>query len=442
MAKEIFMPKLSSTMQVGTLLQWFKEEGDTVEVGEPLFEIMTDKINIEVEAYEEGTLLKRYYGEDDEVPVNYVVGFIGEPSEEVPEEPPGDADADGENKNEEMKEIDEEAIAVKPNKEGIETGKKVRSTPAARHLASKNGLELAEIEGSGPNGRVQVADVEVVLQSAPKATPLAKKVAKDQSIDLSNVEGSGPNGKIYRSDLSRDEQSELQATSSAKRVKLEGISKVVAQRMQESASTVPHVTINTEIDMSEVIAMRKSLLPIIEKQTGHRVSFTEIIIKAVAHTLQKYPIINASLVGNEIVYHHVINIGLAVAIDNGLVVPVIKNADQKGLAELTTNSKTLTKEARDGQLKPDAMSNGTFTISNLGMYAVDSFNPIINQPESAILGVGRITEKPVGIDGEIVLRPIMGLSLSFDHRIINGAPAAAFITDLKSMLEQPFELLV
>lgn len=435
------MPKLSSTMEVGTLLQWFKEEGDAVEVGEALFEIMTDKINIEVEAYEEGILLKRYYQEDAEVPVNHVIGYIGESGEQVPDTPPGDADADpstaGTSESQQEEIVEQDEMPVK----SVEAGQKVRATPAARRLASEADMDLTVITGSGPSGRIHATDVEKAKQQTPKATPLAKKIANDQGLELTSIEGSGPHGKIYRKDLETG-QTETLETTETKRVKLEGIAKVVAQRMQESAQTVPHVTIHTEIDMSEVIAMRQSLLPIIEKQTGYRVSFTEIIVKAVAHTLGKHPIINASLEGNEIVFHDQINIGLAVAVDNGLLVPVIHQADQKGLAALTADSKTLAKQAREGQLKPASMSGGTFTISNLGMYAVDTFNPIINQPESAILGVGRINEKPVGVYGDIQLRPMMGLSLSFDHRIINGAPAAAFITDLKSVLEQPFELLV
>ncbi|MDC3424574.1 2-oxo acid dehydrogenase subunit E2 [Aquibacillus sp. 3ASR75-11] len=446
MAKEVFMPKLSSTMQVGTLLQWFKEEGDQVEVGDPLFEIMTDKINIEVEAYEEGVLLKRYFGEDDEVPVNHVIGFIGTEGEDVPDSPQGESGADGVTEDEASSpnEVEEQAQQTEAvsEKKVRESDEKVRATPAARKLAEKEGISLFDVVGSGPNGRVHVEDVNDYLQSAPKATPLAKKVANDKEVDLSTVTGTGANGKIYRTDVEGDLVAPAVEEVDSDRVKLDGVGKVVAKRMVESAFTAPHVTITSEIDMSEVISMRKQLLDKIEKQNGYRLSYTEIIMKAVAHTLKKHQIVNASLQGDEIVMHKDINIGLAVAVGNGLLVPVVKNVDRKGLASLTEECKTLGREARDNKLKPSSMSGGTFTISNLGMYAVDTFTPIINQPESAILGVGRINEKPSGVNGEIKLRPMMTLSLSFDHRIINGAPAAAFLTDLKSVLEQPFELLV
>ncbi|MRH41525.1 2-oxo acid dehydrogenase subunit E2 [Aquibacillus halophilus] len=447
MAKEVFMPKLSSTMKVGTLLQWFKEEGDSVEIGDPLFEIMTDKINIEVEAYEEGVLLKRYFWEDDEVSVNHVVGFIGEEGENVPDSPPGESGAADESEKEasSTNEVGEEqSQSTEAVSETIEreSGDKVRATPAARKLADKEGISLFDVSGSGPNGRIHSKDVSDYSHSSPKATPLAIKVANNKGVDLSTVAGTGVNGKIYRSDIEENEVPLETEVATSDRVKLDGIGKVVAKRMVESAFTAPHVTITSEIDMTEVITMRKQLLDKIEKQVGYRLSYTEIIMKSVAHTLKKHPIVNASLQGDEIVKHKDVNIGLAVAVGNGLLVPVVKKVDQKGLANLTAECKKLGREARDNKLEPASMSGGTFTISNLGMYAVDTFTPIINQPESAILGVGRINEKPIGVNGEIELRPMMTLSLSFDHRIINGAPAAAFLTDLKSVLEQPFELLV
>ncbi|WP_209123988.1 dihydrolipoamide acetyltransferase family protein [Alkalihalobacillus sp. BA299] len=447
MAKEIFMPKLSSTMQVGTLLQWFKDEGETVEVGEPLFEIMTDKINIEVEAYEEGTLIKRYFSEDDEVPVNHVIGYIGNENESVPETPPGESGAEaseetGNSQPESSAVLLQSNEAASPESDNLE---KVRATPAARRMAKEKGISLVQVPGSGPNGRVHKSDVKVFLieNKGPNATPLAKKVAQAEGVELTSVSGTGSNGKIYRNDVENTLQVSNEIPSaSPKRIKMEGIRKIVAKRMLESKTTAPHVTLTSEIDMSEAIKMRKQLLGNIEKKTGYRLSYTEIILKATAYMLKQHPNINASLQGDEIVYHDVVNIGLAVAVDNGLLVPVVKNADQKGLATLTADCKALGKAARENKLKPDEMSGGTFTISNLGMYAVDGFTPVINQPESAILGVGRINEKPVGVNGNIELRPMMSVSLSFDHRIIDGAPAAAFLTDLKSVLEQPFELFI
>lgn len=458
MAKEIFMPKLSSTMQVGTLLQWYKNEGDAVDVGEPLFEIMTDKINIEVESYEEGILLKKYFEEDDEVPINHVVGYIGEAGEKVPDQPPGESGAAKEqedvsdSRQAQVEDLTEqgisETIAEQASTDShVEnaSAEKPRATPAARRVAREENIILSDVSGSGPNGRIHQTDVMDFVSSKPsvKATPLAQKVADAEGVDLQKIQGSGANGKIYRADVeSAKETAPVPAATEDKRVKMDGIRKVVAQRMAQSKSTAPHVTLTTEVDMSHAISLRKQLLGPIEQLTGFRVSYTEIILKAVASSLKQHPNVNVSLEGNEIVYKKDINLGLAVAVDNGLMVPVIKQADQKGLSSLTEESKRLGTAARDNKLAPDQMSGGTFTVSNLGMYAIDAFTPVINQPESAILGVGRINEKPVGIEGSIELRPMMVLSLAFDHRVIDGAPAAAFLTELKETLEQPFKLLV
>ncbi|SFB00377.1 pyruvate dehydrogenase E2 component (dihydrolipoamide acetyltransferase) [Lentibacillus halodurans] len=461
MAKEVFMPKLSSTMEVGTLLQWFKAEGDPVEVGEPLFEIMTDKINIEVESYEEGVLLKRYYDVDEEIPVNAVIGYVGEENEEVPEEPPA---ADGEADDGAISQAEggrkytpsDVPTAVAPGTDGTpaaavsgaekapaDADGKVRATPAARRVAREQNVELGSVKGSGPKGRVHEQDVKDALDST-KATPLAGKIAGDQDVDLSQVEGSGPHGKVRKADVMQHTaaSAQVQLSEDTERIKLKGLRKAVADKMVQSTSTIPHVTLTSEVDMTHVIDVRKSLLPIIEKQTGYRLSYTEILMKATSQVLEAHPRVNASLIDHEIVLNKSVNIGLAVDVEDGLIVPSVKEVNHKGLAELTEVSKTVGKKARDNQLTPAEMTGSTFSISNLGMYAVDGFTPIINPPETAILGVGRIVEKPVVVDGEVEVRPMMVLSLSFDHRAIDGAPAAAFLTDLKERLENPYGLLI
>lgn len=450
MAKEIFMPKLSSTMEVGTLLQWFKEEGDSVEMGEPLFEIMTDKINIEVESYEEGILLKKYFKVDDEVEVNACIGYIGEAGEKVPDNPPA-ASEESESEESVQEEVpaegQEQTVSANSGQEENKDGK-VRATPAARRVSRENDLSLSAISGSGPNGRVHQQDVEAAIAAGAIAvTPLAEKMAADHGIDLNQIKGTGARGKIEKQDVlsyleAADEISKETESEPAERIKLKGLRKAVADKMVQSVQSIPHVTLTSDVDMTNVIDLRKSLLPVIEKDTGYRLSFTEVIIKATANALMKHPKLNASLIGDEIVMNNEVNIGLAVAVDNGLIVPSIKNVNQKGLAALTQTSKKLGKKARENKLKPDEMRGSTFTISNLGMYAIDAFTPIINGPETAILGVGRIVEKPVVVDGELTARPMMVLSLSFDHRAIDGAPAAAFLTDLKANLENPYSLLV
>ncbi|MFS3912997.1 dihydrolipoamide acetyltransferase family protein [Bacillus australimaris] len=440
MPKEIFMPKLSSTMEIGTLLQWFKEEGDSVEIGEPLFEIMTDKINIEVEAYDDGIFLKKYYEADDQIPVNAVIGYIGEANEQVPSEPP--AQADGESSTDSgTSSPSESAVSAE-----VETtsGEKVRATPAARKTAKDHHVAIHEVSGTGPKGRVQKRDVEAAVHSGEtdqRVSPLAEKVAAREGIDLANVTGSGAHGKIMKSDVTAA-TAQTAGTAPVKTQKLAGMRKVIADRMSQSAFTAPHVTLTSEIDMTKAKEVRKQLLPAIEKETGYRLSFTEIIIHAVSNVLTRHPHINMTFEQNELHFHDDVHIGLAVAVKDGLMVPVISHANEKGLKQLTKEAKEIGRNARDQKLLPDQLKGSTFTISNLGMYAIDTFTPIINQPEVAILGVGRIQEKPVVVDGEIQVRPMMGVSLSFDHRVVDGAPAAAFLTDLKKVLEQPFELLM
>ncbi|MEH7483762.1 dihydrolipoamide acetyltransferase family protein [Neobacillus drentensis] len=446
MATEVLMPKLGAAMENGTIIKWFKNEGEFIEAGDPLLEVMTDKINIEVEANVSGTLLKINCVEEETVPVNQVVGYIGDANEKVAgfvqKQRVSNFAA-----NKSMHEANEvDASCYEGKTDHLEN--KVRRTPAARKLANLLGVNLQHVKGSGFNGRIHRSDVEKfvdALKQQSKTTPLAQKVAKENQVDLTQIAGTGVQGKILRNDVVKNivRNKEAQEESNpAKSLKMEGIRKVIAQRMTQSANTAPHVTIVSEVDMTEGIALRNQLLPIVKKQTGYRLSYTEIIVKAVALSLRKHPMINASLQGDNIILHPEINIGLAVNAPSGLIVPVVRNADQKGFAKLTEECKEVGSLARNGKLSVDQMAGGTFTISNLGMYAVDAFTPIINQPESAILGVGRIHEKPVGVNGSIELRPMMTLSLSFDHRIIDGAPAAAFLTDLKTILENPYQMMI
>lgn len=443
MAKEIFMPKLSSTMEVGTLLQWFKEEGESVDIGEPLFEIMTDKINIEVEAYDRGILLKKYFQPDDQIPVNQVIGYIGEPGEKVPDEPPALSEESNEQSGEktEQSETNEDAVEVKSNENG-----KVRATPAARRLAKEAQVDLRNIVGSGPKGRIHLKDVKQYLETEkaqPKASPLARKIAEHENIDLKALQGSGAGGKVMKQDVINAIQASSQkAQQSEVRKKLSGLRKVVADRMVQSAFTAPHVTLASDIDMTKAIEMRTALLPVVEKQTGFRLTYTDIIIKAVGTALSRFPEVNVHLEHDEIIYKNEVNVGVAVAVKDGLMVPVIKQVEQKGLAAICAEAKDLSKRAREQKLRPDELKGSTFTISNLGMYPIDVFTPIINQPEIAILGVGRTQEKPVVVNGEIVIRPMMTVSLSFDHRVIDGAPAAEFLAEVKRILENPYEMIL
>ncbi|MBO0437178.1 dihydrolipoamide acetyltransferase family protein [Vagococcus fluvialis] len=405
MAHEILMPKLSSTMDVGTITVWLKEEGDRVEVGEAIFEVMTDKIAIEVEAYEEGILLKKYIGNDGSAPVNSVIGYIGEAGEEVPATMPGLETS--EEVIEEVVEVKE--VATKVEESSVKTDK-VRATPAARRLARLNNVDLYDVKGSGPRNRLQAQDI---LSYQPAVTGSAVITVADDEFEL---------------------------------ISWTPMRKIISENMVQSKREVPHVVMTAEVDMAKVVSLRKDLISLVEEETSERLSYLEIITKATARVLKKYPIFNSRSSEEGIYQYKHVNMGIAVALEDGLIVPVVKNADKKGLAELTTDIKELTRKARNSQLSKDEMTGATFTISSLGKSKVKHFTPIINYPEAAILGVGGMYEKQEIIteNGEIkvINKPVVELSLSFDHRVVDGVPASNFLSDLVTILEEPMSLLL
>lgn len=406
MAHEILMPKLSSTMDVGTITVWLKKEGDRVEVGEAIFEVMTDKIAIEVEAYEEGILLKKYIGNDGSAPVNSVIGYIGEAGEEVPATMPG-LETSEEVIEEVVVEVKE--IATKVEESSVKTDK-VRATPAARRLARLNNVDLYDVKGSGPRNRVQAQDI---LSYQPAVTGSAVTTVADDEFEL---------------------------------IPWTPMRKIISENMVQSKREVPHVVMTAEVDMTKVVSLRKDLISLVEEETNERLSYLEIITKATTRVLKKYPIFNSRSSEEGIYQYKHVNMGIAVALEDGLIVPVVKNADKKGLAELTTDIKELTRKARNSQLSKDEMTGATFTISSLGKSKVKHFTPIINYPEAAILGVGGMYEKQEIIteNGEIkvINKPVVELSLSFDHRVVDGAPASNFLSDLVTILEEPMSLLL
>lgn len=437
MAAEIVMPKLGATMEEGTIVSWLVQVGGEVEEGDPIAEIQTDKIVMEIEAEEDGVLLQTLYDAGTTVSVHEVIAYIGEEGEEV----------SGSAKRAQSSEQLPASSADTPQQQAQPAGaqEKIRRTPAARKLAEEKQIDLRDVQGTGPLGRIQKADVEQFASAnAARITPLAKKIAADQGIDYSTMNGSGARGKIMKTDVTAMQaaQEHTAAAEGGRRVPFKGMRKVIADRIAQSAFTAPHVTLHSEIDMTECVQMRADLLPVIEKINGLRLSFNDIVVKAAAAALKLHPNMNVSLDGAEIVRHSSVHIGMAVAVPDGLVVATLRDAGEKALAELTSHTKAIGKAAREGRLSPDDMQGSTFTISNLGMYAVDGFTPIINSPNSAILGVGRIQKKAVVVDDEIVIRSMMAVSVSFDHRIIDGAPAAAFLTELKEILENPYKLLV
>ncbi|TVX83939.1 2-oxo acid dehydrogenase subunit E2 [Peribacillus simplex] len=436
MAEQVLMPKLGATMESGTILDWMKSEGDRVEKGEPILEIMTDKINLEVEATTSGILLKRLFDVDVEVPVLEVIAYIGEPGEKV-------EDIQSYQKNSvKIEGASEPVVESTSSSTSLEkqmdiTVNRPRRTPAARKLARENGINLHQIKGTGLNKRIHVKDVELFINSQQRVSPLASKLANDQNIDLATIQGTGVNGKIITEDVVKNRLIPQSHT-----IQYTGMRRVIGEKMVQSVTTVPHVTLTTEVEMTAATEIRTKLLDKISKVTGYRLSYTEIFIKATAQALKAHKMMNASLNGNTIELHSEVNVGVAVAIPNGLVVPVIRNADIMGLSDLTEKNKRIVKLARENKLDPEHLVGGTFTISNLGMYAVDVFTPIINKPQSAILGIGRILEKVVADNGSFAAKQFVNLSLSFDHRVIDGAPAAEFLTELKNLLENPYELMI
>lgn len=434
MAMEVIMPQMGMTMESGTILQWFKEPGDPVEVGEPLLEIMTDKINMEVEAEADGYFLGSYYEVNDEVPVQQVIAYIGEKDEKLPPQPGVESPGAGTEQDKITKhESEQESSQVLEEPVNI-VGNKVRATPAARRLARENDLELENITGTGPKGRIKADDVRNYLESSQaKMTPLPRKAAQAHDISPQGAN----NRKLTKEDIDR-----LVEETGDQVQKMQGIRKVVAERMAQSAFTAPHVTLTADIVMTKVVSLRKDLLETVQRNTGEKLSFNHIIMRAAATALKEHPNLNASLEDQHIIQKREINIGLAVDTGKGLLVPVVRNVDQMGLAATALETNQLIRKARDNRLKPEELSGGTFTISNLGMYEIDAFTPIINVGETAILGLGTIREKPVAENGTLTVKPIMTASLSFDHRIVDGAPAAAFLSRVKALLEKPNLLLL
>lgn len=438
MATAICMPKNGMDMEEGTIVKWLKNVGDKVEKDEPFMEIETDKITMETESPVSGVLLAKLYEDGAVVPVLTAVGYIGEPGEKVPE---SSAQAPAEEKKEEVAAPVQTAAPAKvlSNSNGIP------ATPYAKKLASDNGVDLAEVTPSGRHGEIRAADVENAIHAQPKATPLARAMAADMGIDLKNVAGSGYRGKIMSADLTPEERANVEAAVKEieevlERRKLSGMRKVIAQRMSASHTEIPNVTQNIKVDVTELLALRAKINQ--GKEKPDKVSVNDIIIKAVGKAAAEFERFRMTLEGNEYVLHNQINVGMAVGIEDGLVVPVIKDVDKKSLVEVSKKAKELAKKAREGKLMPDEMGDGRITISNIGMYGTHSFTPIINQPEASIVGVCGTEDELALVDGEVVVRKKMMICVTFDHRILNGTEVCEFESYLKNLLENPISILI
>lgn len=396
MITEVIMPKLGLTMNEGQIVKWRKSEGDLVTKGDILFDVETDKLITEVEARGEGILQKIMVMEGETVQIGSVIAIITDQNEKIPESYLKNKTVfSEENKNEKEKEV----FYAKEQKAQEETTLgNINASPAVRHLAKEHGVDLESIKGTGPGGRITEED-------------LRKYINKNLGSEKKEV--------------------------NSKFIPVEGIRKTIANRMSKSSQNTASVTLMAEADFTKIRDIRESLRLQIKKEKGINISYTDFIIWAVSRALSKYPKINASFLDNKIEIKGDKNIGLAVDIPAGLIVPVIKEADKKNLNEIVTARFELVEKALKDSLTLSDVSGGTFTISNLGMFGIDYFTPIINLPETAILGVGRIKERVFSENGKVVIKPTVYLSLTFDHRVIDGAPASRFLQAIVDLLQEP-----
>ncbi|MFB0920509.1 MAG: dihydrolipoamide acetyltransferase family protein [Oscillospiraceae bacterium] len=439
MAEKIIMPKQGLQMTEGLITNWLKKEGETVTAGEPLFEMETDKLTITIDAEISGTLLKILRQNGETVPITEVIAIVGNPGEDISallaecDTASGTESltADGPSEPRSEEKPSSASAARSP-------GERVFSTPRARTSAESKGVSVAAVAGSGPDGLVIERDV---LSYRPiKASPLAKAAAEANGVKLSELTGTGSHGKIMRRDVptarTASEQSAGGMAELEEIIPMRGIRKVTAEKMVESLRVHAQLTHEVAVDMTNAVKLREAF-----KKQDKKVSFNDIVMYAATKALLDYPILNSTVTDEGIVLKHYVNMGMAVDINNGLIVPVIKNADLMTLLELGQAAKELADKAKNGTLSPDDYHGGTFTVSNLGALGLHAFTAIINTPQSGILAIGAIEKTPVVIGDQIVIRPMMMLRLTYDHRVTDGAPAARFIGQVKTYLEEPYLML-
>jgi pyruvate dehydrogenase E2 component (dihydrolipoamide acetyltransferase) len=403
----MIMQRMSVAMEYGVILKWLKKEGDKVKKGEPVVEIFGEKNEFELESPADGILLKVLCDVNDEIPISEPIAIIGKKGEDIPD--------------------------VKPKKwtEGIAAAPTPVATPTATSSVSAAPSTRAVQPSTLPSGKI-------------KASPRAKKLAKEKGLDLALIVGSGPEGRIVEKDVLEYKSVPFAVEDDRKVRKVEPLSplrRTIARRMTESYQR-PHITMITEIDMTEAVELRRDINKRNEKKLGFRVSFNDIIVKAVADILERFPKFNATLSGNELHMFEDINIGVAMATETGLIVPTVKEANKKSITEIAQETKDMGKRAKTNDLTPEELTGSTFTVSNLGPFQVDLFIPVINPPETAILALGQIKKMPVVVDDQIVIRSTMMASCAVDHRVLDGAPAGQFLLALKEYLESPFFMKV
>jgi pyruvate dehydrogenase E2 component (dihydrolipoamide acetyltransferase) len=444
MAAEIVLPQWGMEMQDGVIIKWLKKEGDPVQEGEPIVEIETAKLQTELESTASGVLARIVAQEGEIVPIRGLLAVIAAPGEEV--SAPASAAPATAPRPSTPAPIGPTPAAARRTPDGAG----VQVVPAARRLAQEHNIDLTQVTGSGPRGRILIADVEKAVQDAAappqpavdgarvQVVPAARRLAQENGIDLAQVPGSGPGGRILVADVEQAIQGASAAapqSGAGQTILLEGMRRTIATRMLQSVQTMAQVTVTTEADVTEAMVLRQGLS---RHQDQGSISPLHLVIKAAARALKDHPRLNALQMEDRAEIADRINIGVAVALDEGLITPVIRDADTKALRELAEEGRELAAKTREGRARLEEVTGGTFTITNLGAFGIDAFTPIINPPQVAILGVGRVMEKPVIRDGQVAKGSLMYLSLTFDHRIVDGAPAAEFLQSVAKYLADPW----
>jgi pyruvate dehydrogenase E2 component (dihydrolipoamide acetyltransferase) len=421
----VVIPKLGLTMTEATILEWHKREGEAVRKGEVLFTLENEKSTLEIEAPASG-ILHILVEAGQTVPVLGAIGrLVGAEAEGRHLEAPAAAPLPPA-----ARELS--PLPAAPTHPAASAGP-LRASPKARAEARRRGVSLASVAGTGPRGMVVAGDVPAA--PAPlRASPVARKMAAEASLDLTGVPGTGPRGMVMRRDIERVLTEP--APAAPQPLPLSGLRGIIAERLSAGWRERPQVTITTEADATNLVSARQQMLA----ETGEKIAYDAFLVKCVARALAEHPALNARLGPSGIELLPNINVGVAVDTERGLLVPVVQGAPRLSLRQVQAQLQTLAERARAGRSLPDDLAGGTFTITNLGMYEIDAFTPIINPPECAILGVGRIVARPVGLNGQVVLRDMLALSLSFDHRLVDGGPAARFLQRIKQLVERPFAL--
>ena len=439
MATNVLLPQWGMNMEDGTLTKWLVNEGDEIAEGQPLVEIETAKINSELESPASGVVAHIMADEGSLVKVGELVAVIAEPGENAPRPEPGSPTSPASARRRRRR------TGGRP----ADGGARQQVTPVARRLARENDISLDEVTGTGPRGRVTEQDVRDAIEarrSRPRVqvVPRARMLARQEGLDLADMVGSGPNGRILVADVERAiaerDAGAARADAVAEVMPLTGLRKTIADRMTMSVSTMAQVTLTTEADVTDLLKLRESL---VAEWRPHRLRplDLDLIIAAVAEALKAHPRLNSHLVNDEVLLLEDVNIGVAVAVPDGLVVPVLRGAQALDLLGMARAMRELADKTRKNALGIDDVTGAGFTVTALSNYDIDAFTPIIDPPQVAILGLGRANRKPVVVDGEIVVRSMMHLSVTFDHRALDGVPVAEFMRTLKSNLESPEALL-